>query len=100
MKRTAKNVDDFDGSEFHIQNAYSIPLKKTFIEPSFTYEKYEGTGNKALFKQIGDDETYDIGVNWYLDGQKIKLSLHYILQEGSISEAIGDYIGTAFQIRL
>jgi hypothetical protein len=100
MKRTAENVDDFDGREFHVQIGYSIPVKKTFIEPSFTYEKYEGEGNKGLFKQIGDDVTYDIGLNCYLDGQKIKLSLHYVMQEGSISKAIGDYIGTAFQIRL
>ena len=100
MKRTADNVDDFDGSEFHLQVGYNIPVEKTFVEPSFTYEKYEGEGNKSLFKQIGDDVTYDIGVNWYLDGQKIKLSLHYVMQEGSISDALGDYIGTAFQIKL
>lgn len=100
MKRTAENVADFDGSQYHVQIGYNIPVKKTFVEPCFTYEKYEGEGNKALFKQIGNDVTYDIGVNWYLDGQKIELSLHYVMQEGSISDALGDYIGTAFQIKL
>ena len=47
-----------------------------------------------------DYATYDIDVNWYFDWQKIKFSLHYMIQKGSISDALGNYIGTAFQIKL
>ena len=100
MKRTAKKMDDFDGSEFHVQAGYDIPLKNTFLEPSFTYEKYLGKGNTTLFKYIGDDVTYDMGINWYLTEQKVKLSLHYVMQEGSISAALGDFLGMAFQIKI
>lgn len=100
MNRTAAGSADFRGKEYNATIGYNIPLKKTLLEPTVTYEKYEGEGNKLLFKQIGDDVTYDVGVNWYIDGKKAKLSLHYIIQEGSISNALGDYIGSAIQIKL
>jgi len=100
MKRTASNASDFEGSEFHVYVGYNIPFKETFIEPSFTYEKYKGEGNSDLFSKIGDDITYDIGANWYLDGQRLKLSLHYVIQKGSISSALGNFMGTAIQIKL
>ncbi len=100
MKRSAPNTTDFDGTEFHLYIGYNIPVKKTLLEPSFTYEKYKGEGNSDLFSKTGDDITYDIGANWYLDGQRLMLSLHYVIQKGSISAALGNFIGTAIQIKL
>lgn len=100
MKRNAQKAPDFEGNQHHVSVRYNIAVKQTFIEPSFTYEKYKGEGNKALFKQIGNDETFDVGINWYLNGQRIKISLHYVMQVVSISDPLGNYIGTALQIKL
>ena len=100
LKRTAGYMNNFNGTEFHFRGSYLINFHKTFVEPSFTYQKYDGDGNKSLYKYIGIDETYDFGVNWYLDKQKLKLALHYVLQQGSLSAGLGDYIGVACQIKL
>ncbi len=100
MKRTAINLDDFDGLEFHVQLGYMVPILNTYLEPTITYEKYEGKGNQSLFKYIGDEVTYDFGVNWFLDCQRVKLTLHYVVQEGSLSSSFGNYIGTSLLLRL
>lgn len=100
MKRTAEKSKEFDGTEWHIRAGYTFATLKTFIEPCISYDKYKGNGVKGLFKYIGDDQTLDIGVNWYLNKDKLKLSLHYLNQDGSISPNIGDFIGLGFQFRL
>lgn len=100
MKREAAGLEDFDGTEWFIRCGYNISVKGTFVEPTITYDSYEGEGSSTLFKQIGDDKTFDIGVNWYLNRDKLKLSLHYVDQGGSISESIGNFIGMGLQVRL
>ena len=100
MKRTADGRKDFDGSEWHIRIGYAFNAGKTLIEPCISFDRYDGEGNKALFKYLGDDRTFDVGVNWYLNRDKLKVALHYVNQDGSISENTGDYIGLAFQFRL
>ncbi|MFB6320562.1 porin [Saccharicrinis sp. FJH54] len=100
LKRTSEGLDDYSGTEWHIRAGYTFEYKQTFIEPTVTYDKYEGEGNKRLFKYIGNDETLDIGVNWYLNRDKLKLALHYLIQSGSVASNTGDYIGFAFQVKL
>ena len=100
MKREAGGYDDFKGKEWNITAGYNFIIGSTFLEPSFTYEKYKGEGAKALYKYIGDDKTYDIGINWYLNKDKLKLAAHYVSQGGSTSSNVGDYLGLALQFRL
>lgn len=100
MKRKATGLDDYNGTEWFIRCSYNIPVKSTFVEPTFTYEQYEGKGASSLYKYIGDDKTFDIGVNWYLNKDKLKMSAHYVNQKGSTSSNVGDYFGLAFQVRL
>ena len=100
MKREAGGYDDFKGKEWNITAGYNFIIGSTFLEPSFTYEKYKGEGAKALYKYIGDDKTYDIGINWYLNKDKLKLAAHYVNQAGSTSSNVGDYLGLALQFRL
>ena len=100
MKRTAKGYEDFEGAQWHIRAGYSFIIVNKYIEPVVTYDSYEGEGAKSLYKYIGDDNSLDVGVNWYLNKDKLKLSLHYVMQEGSTSSNIGDYIGTALQFKL
>lgn len=100
FNRKAANTDDFDGTEWHIRVGYSLIIADRYIEPVITYEKFEGKGAKNLYKYIGDDKTFDFGVNWYVNKDKLKLALHYVIQDGSISSNKGDYIGLACQFRL
>jgi hypothetical protein len=98
--RTATKVEEFKGAQWHIRVGYSFILAGKYIEPVVAYDNYEGEGAKTLYKYIGDDNTFDIGVNWYINKDKLKLALHYVVQEGSVSSNTGDYIGLACQLRL
>lgn len=100
MNREYSGSPDFEGTEWFVRLGYNIPFKGTFVEPSVSYDHYEGEGESSLFRFIGDDATFDAGVNWYLNRDKLKLSLHYLNQHGSISENLGDFIGMALQVRL
>ncbi|WP_372776317.1 porin [Mangrovibacterium sp.] len=100
MKREATGFDDFSGTAWFVRCGYNIPVKETFVEPTFTIDKFDGEGETSLYSYIGDDITFDIGVNWYLNKTKLKLALHYLNQKGSASSNVGDYIGMAMQVRL
>ncbi len=100
MQREASGMNDYEGTEWFVRCGYNILVKGTFVEPTFTYDSYKGEGEKALYKYIGDDKSFDLGVNWYLNKDKLKLSLHYVNQKGSCSSNVGDYLGMALQVRL
>ncbi len=100
FKRTASGLNDFDGTQWHIKASYNFIASNKYLEPVIAYDKYEGEGEQALYNYIGDDKTLDIGINWYLNKDKVKLALHYVVQDGSVSSKVGDYFGLAFQIRL
>ncbi len=100
MKRSAKNYTAYDGTEWHIRIAYSFAVKNQFLEPSFMTCNYSGDGAKKLYKYIGNDIVYDLGINWYIKKDKVKLSLHYVAQEGSVSPNTGFFAGAAFLVKL
>ncbi len=100
---SGKGYDDYHGTEFHIRTSYNFVLGKYYLEPAFQYEKYKGEGLAALYSgKIGTDETYDIGINWYVNKDKLKLALHYTVQEGEGIKGLntGDFVGLALQFRL
>ncbi len=100
MKKEASGYNDFEGTEWIARIGYSFILGGKYLEPVFTVDKYVGEGEKTLFKFIGDDITYDFGVNWYINKDKLKVSLHYLNQDGSTSSNVGDYLGLGFQFRI
>jgi len=100
MHRTAAGRADFDGTEWHLRGGYGIPYLKTVVEPCICYDAYNGEGSKTLFKSIGDDNTLDFGVNWYLRQDRIKLSLHWLIQDGTAASNTGDVFGTQLQLKL
>lgn len=100
LKREVQNSESFHGSEWHIRAGYLIPVKGKLIEPSITYDYYEGNGNRLVYKYIGDDCTLDIGVNYYLNKDKLKLSAHYMMQNGTVNSNTGDLLGMSCIYRL
>ncbi len=100
MFTRSAGVDNFNGYQWHVRAGYSFTAGKGYLEPSVSYDKYEGKGERSLFKYIGDDNTLDIGLNWYMNKDKLKLAFHYVIQDGSVSSNIGDYLGLSFQVRI
>ncbi len=103
MKRTMDGADDFDGSEYRFCLAYGITTGKRYLEPTVTYDKYEGEGNGSLYskKLIGDISSLDFGVNWYISKSNLKMALHYVAQDGDATSAKkGDYLGLSCQFKL
>ena len=59
----------------------------------------------SAFFPNGVHEVLDVGVNWYLDENRLKVNLHYIAQSGSPvsfyssgQDALGDYLGIGLQL--
>ncbi|GAF05629.1 porin [Saccharicrinis fermentans] len=100
LKRTAEGYGHFNGKEWHIRFAYNLMLGHEFFEPVLTYDRFEGSGSKSVYNYVGDDHTLDVGVNWYLNKERFKLSVHYLVQEGSVASNTGDYLGLGFQWKL
>jgi hypothetical protein len=65
-----------------VRAAYAIPVKKTFVEPSAMFTRFEGDDNSAA-NPSGEDQQLDLGVNWYLQKNNVKIGLHWILQDGT-----------------
>ncbi len=100
MKREAEGFDYFEGEEWRVRLAYNFIMGGKYLESVVCVDNYEGKGESALFKHVGDDQTWDIGVNWYMNKDKLKLGLHYLIQDGSASSNTGDFIGLLCQFKL
>ncbi len=100
FNRSAEGFSDYNGTQWHIRAGYTFSVEDRYIEPTLTYDKYNGEGSAALYNYIGSDNTLDIGINYYLNKDKLKLSLHYLIQDGSVASNTGDYLGMCCQFRL
>ena len=73
---------DYQNTVYHIRAGYDIPLSKgRFIEPAAMFTRFEGDEDAALYTG-GWHEMLDFGLNYYLDQNRIKVSLHYVRQDG------------------
>lgn len=100
MGRESEGYEAFEAITYNVRAGCNFNFKSTFIEPNVSFNHYQSSGDAELYKFIGDDSTLDLGVNWYLNKDKLKLSLHYVMQDGSAASNTGDYIGAGFQFRL
>ncbi|MCF8246773.1 MAG: OprO/OprP family phosphate-selective porin [Saprospiraceae bacterium] len=73
----------------HIRLGMNFSAGKYVLEPTFMLMKFKGgmsateQADAALLKlSAGEETTYDLGVNWYLDGRNLKLALHYTWRNG------------------
>ncbi|WP_297889141.1 porin [Sulfurihydrogenibium sp.] len=103
---------DFDVSSlnykdkvWHVRAGYNFTLpNKTILEPAITYSEWKG--DKASLNGNGKYKVTDIGLNWYIKQNNIKLNLHYVNQDGTKKSAYttngtdkaGDYIGVGLQL--
>lgn len=100
MKRQASNYNDFQACETHVRLACCLAAGTHYLEPAFMVSAYSGSGENRLFAWTGTDVMYDVGLNWYLQKEKTKVSLHYVNQNGTTGSNTGDYFGAAFQLML
>lgn len=88
----------------HIRMGYNIIIaNKYFIEPTIMYSHFS-TINDGPY--TGYDNTYHMGVNWYINKKNLKLNLFYVIQEGEgvnlytdgVTFEKGDYLGLGLQL--
>ncbi len=109
-ERFPPTTTDLTGSEYtdrvwFVRAGYNFPLRTgQIIEPVVLFSRFEGDETSAFFPN-GVHEVLDVGVNWYLDENRLKVNLHYIAQSGSpVSfyssghDALGDYLGIGLQL--
>jgi len=77
-------ASDYTDFTWHVRAAYAIPVGKTFIEPSAMFTRFDADDQSILYPD-GTDRQIDLGINWYLQKNNVKVSLHWIGQDGDVS---------------
>jgi hypothetical protein len=72
---------DFTDRVWHVRGGYTLPAGTTYVEPALMYARFEGEKTSPT-NTLGEDAVLDAGVNWYIQKNNLKLSLHYVRQEG------------------
>jgi len=72
---------DYTDRVWHVRGGYSLPVRATFVEPTVMYTRFDGD-KTSIINTNGTDEALDAGLNWYLQKNNLKLSLHYVRQDG------------------
>lgn len=100
LYRNASNNPHFSASLWYVKGLYNFKLWGKHLEACLSYQSYIGKGNMVLFNHIGDDKTIDTGLNWYVNNDTIKATLHYINQSGIAGTNNGDYFASSILIFL
>jgi hypothetical protein len=73
----------------HIRLGVNLPTGRFVLEPTLMAMRFSGemdaggqASAAALHMSAGEETTYDAGLNWYLDGKRLKLALHYTWRSG------------------
>jgi hypothetical protein len=101
----ALEAAEYDDVVYHVRASYEIPLTGgRFLEPTVMYSRFEGDADSARYPD-GVHEQVSVGVNWYLEKHRHKLSLHYVAQDGEpvsryakANDRLGDYLGVGLQL--
>jgi hypothetical protein len=73
---------EYQDRVWHIRGGYSIPVMNgQFMEPTVMFSQFFGDESSPV-NPDGKDQVLDAGVNWYLQKNNLKLSLHYVAQDG------------------
>jgi hypothetical protein len=96
---------DYKDKVWHVRGGYNFTLpNKTILEPTITYAEWQG--DKTHTNNNGNFKTTDVGLNWYIKQNNMKLNLHYVKQSGSaksaynpnVNDKAGDYVGVGLQL--
>jgi hypothetical protein len=80
--KTFVTATGYTDKVWHVRAGYSIPVFGThFIEPAVLYTEFDGDKNSVNYP-AGRDKILDAGVNWYVNKNNLKLSLHWLNQSG------------------
>ena len=79
----------------HIRLGYKLIVNaRYFLEPTFMLMAFNGAMGASEQEQAslvgaaaGEERTYDLGVNWYLDKKRLKMMLHYTWRQGDPGSA-------------
>ncbi len=77
----ANNLGSYTDKVWEVRAGYLIKIGKQFIEPVVSYEKFKPDSNGNSIYGKKENTRYDIGINWYINKQKLKVSLHYAYGE-------------------
>ncbi len=81
---------------YHIRAGYNIPVGGgQILEPAVMVTRFNGDRDSVDFPGAFQ-RLLDFGVNWYLDKERFKLNLHYIIQDDS--EDRGDFLAFGVQL--
>lgn len=74
----------------HIRAGFNIPAGRFVLEPTVMAMHFQGpmspqgqTNAAAVKSSAGNETTYDLGMNWYLDRKNLRLMLHYTFRDGN-----------------
>ena len=78
----------------HLRGGINVPVGRYLLEPSFMVAAFRGADDPmgqsdaaAIGASAGAETTYDLGLNWYLDGKRLKLALHHTWSKGEAGAA-------------
>ncbi len=87
----------------HLRTSVNLTLGKFFLEPVFMFVYLDAPMDLQgqldainLLSRAGQHQQYDFGINWYLDRQKLKLSIHYVMNRGAFGELGPGAIGNNY----
>lgn len=67
---------------WHVRGGYSFLILKTqFVEPTLMYSRFDGEKSDPT-NSGGSDKVLDAGLNWYVQKNNLKITLHYVKQDG------------------
>lgn len=96
----------YEMTTWQVRFGYNLIIaKKFFIEPVVMYMAFEGDEGATF---TGEENMLDMGVNWYLNKRHLKMSLHYVKQDGfgdnnytdDTTFRKGDFVGYGFVLML
>lgn len=78
----------------HVRMGYTFIMKRFALEPVAMATVFEGAmlaaeqaDAKAAGSSAGAERTYDVGLNWYLNGNQLRLMLNYTFRQGDAGDA-------------